>query len=144
MIVIVSLIVFFPDKANKIGSSMVSYIFNIKEDVKQYRNGLRPASNTRAGLVSLSSDIKESRAVLDSYLNEDFSRKPAEQEKITSVKLEGILFDSTGKGSAIMNGQVLYEGDSVENARIIKINKDSVEVAVDGKNKVLGINQILP
>ncbi|MCX5702193.1 MAG: hypothetical protein NTW64_04355 [Candidatus Omnitrophica bacterium] len=145
MIVIVSLIVFFPDKANKIGSSMISYISNIKEDAKQYRSGLKPDSNTRTGLANLGSDIKKSREFLDSFLNEDFSHKPGEEINIASGRLEGIVvFDSSGKGSVIINDQVLYEGDSIKNAKIIKINKNSVEVMADRKRIVLEVNQSLP
>lgn len=144
MVAIVSLIVFFPDKANKIGSSIISYISNIAEDLRQYRSGLKPNSNTRTGLVNLGSDIKKSRAFLDSFINEDFSYKPTEEKSDASVRVEGITFDSTGKGSVIINGQVLYEGDSIKNAKIIKINKNSVEVMVDNKSIVLEVNQSLP
>jgi ribosomal protein L37E len=144
MVVVVSLIVFFPDKANKIGSSIISYISNIGEDLRQYRKGLKPGSNTRTGLANLGSDIKKSREFLDSFINEDFSYKPTEEKSDASVRVEGIVFDSTGKGSVIIHGQVLYEGDNFENARIIKINKNSIEVLVDGKNKVLEVNQGLP
>jgi hypothetical protein len=70
-----------------------------------------------------------------------------EPKRITPYKdlvVEGICFDSAGKSFATINGRVISEGDSFENVTVKKINRDSVELMVNGEARVLGINQSIP
>jgi hypothetical protein len=49
-----------------------------------------------------------------------------------TLRVQGIVYSSK-KPSAIIANQVVFEGDSIEGARIIKIERDSVEFEKDGK-----------
>lgn len=55
--------------------------------------------------------------------------------------IEGISFDPGYRSFVIINGKVISEGQSIDGATVKTINKDSVEVVVDGQRKVLGIKQ---
>jgi hypothetical protein len=58
-----------------------------------------------------------------------------------ALKLEGILYDPTQPPQAIVNGQTVYVGDTVNGFRVKTISKNNVSfVASDGteKNLVLG------
>ncbi|MCM8789495.1 MAG: hypothetical protein NC916_00530 [Candidatus Omnitrophica bacterium] len=61
------------------------------------------------------------------------------QKKIDAKKLvvEGIFFDSKSGNYAVINGEVIAEGETVDNITVKKINKDSVEVIAGGEVKVL-------
>ncbi|MEE8057819.1 MAG: hypothetical protein V3T17_08295 [Pseudomonadales bacterium] len=52
--------------------------------------------------------------------------------KKQSLRLESILFSAARK-VAVINGIVVAEGDSIGNAKIIKIDKESVQVRSAGK-----------
>jgi hypothetical protein len=46
-----------------------------------------------------------------------------------NLRVKGILYDQDN-ASAIVNGQILHEGEQISGAKIIRINKDSVEFEV--------------
>jgi len=54
-------------------------------------------------------------------------------------KLQSILF-SASHASAVLDGEVCREGDTVHGAHIIKIERDKVTVEYKGQNKVLKMN----
>lgn len=54
--------------------------------------------------------------------------------------LSGTLLDSNGESLALINNQVLREGDQIRGMRVVKVNTDSVELQdQDGKTKTLGL-----
>jgi hypothetical protein len=54
------------------------------------------------------------------------------------LKLQGIYFRMT-KSSALINGQHLYVGDTVDNVKIIAVDRQSVTVEYRGQKKVLAL-----
>jgi thioredoxin-related protein len=54
-------------------------------------------------------------------------------------KLQGILY-STTHPSAVLNGKICEEGETVSGARVIKIERDKVTVECQGQVKVLTMN----
>jgi hypothetical protein len=67
-----------------------------------------------------------------------------EKAKNKDLKIEGISFDVNGKSFIIINGSLVSEGQSFKNITVKKISKDMVEAIVDGQNKILTVNQIIP
>ena len=79
-------------------------------------------------------------------------KKPEPQENKPEIKkfrpelkrneyiLQEIYFDASGKNSAMINDKVIFEGDSLGNFKIIKINRDSIDIETQGKqeNKKFG------
>ena len=58
-------------------------------------------------------------------------------EDVTSaddVKVEGIAIGAQGKKVAILNAEVLKEGDKVGEVELIKIEKKSVTILIGGKS----------
>ena len=58
-------------------------------------------------------------------------------EDITSaddVKVEGIAIGAQGKKVAILNAEVLKEGDKVGEVELIKVEKKSVTISIGGKS----------
>ena len=47
-------------------------------------------------------------------------------EFISDFRLEGILWDDNAKPTAIVNGKIVREGDKIDSAKIVQIQKDSV------------------
>ena len=56
------------------------------------------------------------------------------------LRLESILFSETRK-VAVINGNVVAEGDSIGRTKIIQISSDSVKVNRDGKSKILELKR---
>ena len=54
-----------------------------------------------------------------------------------ALVVEGIFFDPNAKSYVTLNGKVLAEGESLSEVLVKKINKDSVELIIAGKSKVL-------
>ncbi|MBN1912991.1 MAG: hypothetical protein JW788_01175 [Candidatus Omnitrophica bacterium] len=69
---------------------------------------------------------------------------PREAADYKNFTLEGIFFDPQGESYATINGQVLAEGESLENLRVKKINKNTVEIEIAGKVQILEVNQEIP
>lgn len=56
------------------------------------------------------------------------------------LALNGTLLDKNGESLALINNQVLKEGDQIRGLRLVKVNTDSVELQdQDGKTKTLGL-----
>lgn len=58
-----------------------------------------------------------------------------------NISLDGIFFDSNGKNLAIINGKIYHESDSIGNAKIERINKDSIDIIVDAQKKNVKVGQ---
>lgn len=63
-------------------------------------------------------------------------------KKISKSKepvVEGIVFNPEGKSFIIINGNVVSEGEAVDNITVKKINKSSAELIIDGESKVVEV-----
>ena len=81
----------------------------------------------------------ESRGTRDPFIPLIGINKPvvSRLEEITSiadVKLEGIASKSDGKMMAILNGQLVKDGDRFGDIEIRKITKDTVTIFMGGNN----------
>ena len=66
---------------------------------------------------------------------------PASTTANKESKIEGIFFDPDAKSFVTIQGKVLSEGESLGSITVKKINRDSVEVMVDGESMVVGVDQ---
>jgi MSHA biogenesis protein MshK len=64
-----------------------------------------------------------------------------EQRPLPNLSLESILI-STNRRVAVINGQALVEGQTVDGVRVRQIHRDRVEVTASGKVKVLHLNKL--
>lgn len=56
------------------------------------------------------------------------------------LALSGTLLDRNGESLALINNQVLREGDQIRGLRVVKVNTDSVDLQdEDGRTKTLGL-----
>lgn len=56
------------------------------------------------------------------------------------LALSGTLRDKNGESLALINNQVLKEGDQIRGLRLVKVSTDSVELQdQDGRTKTLGL-----
>jgi len=60
---------------------------------------------------------------------------------IQDIALEGIALDASGKYIAILNGEIVREGESFGILRVRKISRQSVEISLDTTNYVLELQQ---
>ena len=51
-------------------------------------------------------------------------------ETIEDIKLEGVIFDPFGKSMAVLNGEVVKEGDKIYNVEIVKIYNDAISIKI--------------
>lgn len=56
----------------------------------------------------------------------------------------GVFIDKGGKNYAIVNDEVVREGITIDDVKIIKINKDSVDIEVNGENKNIRLGGVIP
>lgn len=57
------------------------------------------------------------------------------------VSFSSIFFDTNGKSSAIINGKVIFEGDSIGDIKLEKVNKDSVDIVANGQRRNVKVGQ---
>ena len=57
------------------------------------------------------------------------------------IRLEGIVWDNVKGSIAIINGEIVKEGDVMGSIKILKINKDSVIFDVGGENVKIDLNK---
>lgn len=94
-------------------------------------------------------DVRKAQALgyeVSSNFIEDLnmaSAQPSEnsnmETKEVNIRLDGIFVDAGGKSSAIINNKVVFEGDSMGDIKVDKINKDSVDIIVNGEKKNIRI-----
>ena len=53
-------------------------------------------------------------------------------EQFDEIKVEGVVYDPKSGSVAVLNGAVLKEGDSLGNAKLIKIEAGGVLVSLNG------------
>ena len=59
----------------------------------------------------------------------------------SGVRLEGIIYDPGRRSMAILSGKAYQVGDAVGEAKIVKIQKDSVVISEAGEEKTLWIRE---
>ena len=64
-----------------------------------------------------------------------------DEDKEIQFNLEGIIFDKEGQSIAIINGQILEKNDTILDAKIVEIRKDSVVYVKDGEIFVLNLTK---
>ena len=64
-----------------------------------------------------------------------------EGDEDSSLVLEGIIYDKDGQSMAMINGQILRKNDSVGDAKIVEIRKDSVVYIKDGEIFILNASR---
>lgn len=61
-----------------------------------------------------------------------------------TLTLRGITFDPRGASFALINNKAVVEGEKIEGGiEVRKINKDSVEITIGGKNQLLQLNKTI-
>ncbi len=60
-------------------------------------------------------------------------------KRYKDVVVEGVFFDPNGKSFVTVNGNVLSQGESAGNITVKEINKNSVELIVDGKSRIIEV-----
>lgn len=60
---------------------------------------------------------------------------------IAELKLEGIATGAKGKTTAILNGELMKEGDLRGIVKVLRINKNSVIVLMGGKEYTVGLSE---
>lgn len=112
-----------------------TYGIQVNERV-QYKDGLNLLINKRfrAGWVRIKGALIKNP--LYKYVKPLVGKIKGRRLKIKKeYVLQGIYFDTDRKNSAIINDKVVFEGDSLGDFKIIKINKDSVDIENNGKQE---------
>ncbi len=104
-----------------------------------YNIDVSTALDECSGLINKeSNDVQKDRGI-EELIDVSVNRKVY---KKGNYLLEGIYYDfQTNKSSALINGNVLFAGDNIKNIRIEGINKDSIDIIVNGQKKKLEIGQ---
>ncbi len=105
-----------------------------KEIIK--RDVISPKDTGVVGNRDIYKDIKKEED-LKPWGRDPFSEKTAlsvGSMPISNLKVEGIFFQHDQTPQAIINGEVLEEGDKIGDITIIEINKDTVIVTDGEKN----------
>ncbi len=101
---------------------------------------LSMALSALCGPLGAADDYKyESRGKRDPFvplvgMDRPTVSKLEDATSIADVKLEGIVSRSGGKMAAILNGQIVKEGDRFGDVEIRKIAKKAVTIVMGGKN----------
>ena len=66
------------------------------------------------------------------------------EKRKSFLVVEGIAFDAKGTSFVTLNGEVFSQGQKYKEIKVVKINRDSVELLVEGKSVVLGLSDSLP
>jgi type II secretory pathway component PulC len=64
-----------------------------------------------------------------------------DEDKEVQFNLEGIIFDKEGQSIAIINGQILGKNETILDAKIVDVRKDSVVYVKDGEIFVLNLKK---
>jgi len=69
-----------------------------------------------------------------------FGSKRTTKGSIGDLVVKGILYSDDNPAAVIAN-RIVHEGEKIFDAVILKINKDSVELEINGKKKVLKVQR---
>lgn len=119
-------------------SLFFKHSFNISSVVRELSKPIIMVKEFKflGGKSKNNKDSKYEKIELTDVKSFNGNKKPL---KKADLKVEGIFFDPRKKSFVFINGKVLSEGDTVDEVTVKKINRDSVELVVEGENKVLGM-----
>lgn len=60
-------------------------------------------------------------------------------ETIDDVIFEGIIFDPSGESMAVLNSEILKEGDKISNIEVTKISNNSVTLKIYDKSYTINL-----
>lgn len=60
-------------------------------------------------------------------------------ETIDDIKFEGVIFDPSGKSVAVLNGEIVKEGDKVSNIEIVKIYSNAITLKIYDKSYTIDL-----
>lgn len=60
-------------------------------------------------------------------------------ETVDDVKFEGVIFDPSGSSIAVLNGEIVKEGEKIHNVEIVKIYDNSITVKIYDKVHTIGL-----
>ena len=63
-----------------------------------------------------------------------------EASAVEDIRLEGIVWDEVKGSIAIINGEIVKEGDALGSIKVLKINKDNVVFDVSGESIKIDLN----
>ncbi|MDP2911791.1 MAG: general secretion pathway protein GspB [Candidatus Omnitrophota bacterium] len=64
-----------------------------------------------------------------------------EASAVEDIRLEGIVWDEVKGSIAIINGEIVKEGDALGSIKVLKINKDNVVFDVSGESIKIDLNE---
>ena len=64
-----------------------------------------------------------------------------EASAVEDIRLEGIVWDDVKGSIAIINGEIIKEGDTMGSIKVLKINKDNVVFDVGGESIKIDLNK---
>jgi hypothetical protein len=129
-----------------IGIAIIAFsiFYRYRFDVTGFIHSIRqliPVTASAKGKTVKRQDKKNEKVGL---LNVKFFDGSKKIKKTDGLTVEGISFFQTGKSVVIISGRVLFEGESIAGVKVMKINKDSVEVIINGENKSFTPGQSIP
>jgi len=62
-------------------------------------------------------------------------------ETIDDVKFEGVLYDPSGSSVAVLNGEMVQEGDKINNVEIVKISESTISLKIYKRDYTIELNQ---
>lgn len=60
-------------------------------------------------------------------------------ETVDDVKFEGVIFDPSGSSMAVLNGEIVKEGEKIHNVEIVKIDDNSIALKIYDKVYTIGL-----
>ena len=60
-------------------------------------------------------------------------------ETIDDVRFEGVIFDPLGESMAVLNGEVVKEGDKAYNIEVVKIYENAISIKIYDKTHTISL-----
>ncbi|MBL7070659.1 MAG: hypothetical protein ISS26_00595 [Candidatus Omnitrophica bacterium] len=60
-------------------------------------------------------------------------------ESVEDVKFEGVIFDPYGNSVAVLNSEIVGEGDKINNVEIIKIMEKAITLKIHGETHTIDL-----
>lgn len=88
---------------------------------------LVPAAGAIEGLSDINLEWLKSRAEKERFGRNPFAFLSAKKKEAVTLTVSAILYQD-GRGSAIINNQILKEGDEIAGRRLVKVLPDRVQL----------------
>lgn len=60
-------------------------------------------------------------------------------ETIDDIRFEGVIFDPAGSSVAVVNGEIVREGEKIHNVEIVKIYDNAIKLKIYDKAHTIGL-----